>query len=279
MATRLTVCLSFDFDAMSVWLATFEKHGPQAISRGEFGARVGVPRILELLDQFDASATFFTPAHTARTYPETIKVIHSRGHEIGSHGDFHENFEDLTVEDEERVFSTSREVLNDLTGYEPVGFRCPAGDFSPNTLKLLVDFGYEYDASLAGDDFRPYRCRIGDSWTPDGPYRFGAESQLVELPTGFIVDDFPYFEFNFSPYLGGNSEPDKVERIWRAEFDYMRDHVPDGVFIVSMHPQCIGRGSRMALLERFITHVRESGGVFITMRDAAAEWDAANPPT
>jgi peptidoglycan-N-acetylglucosamine deacetylase len=102
---------------------------------------------------------------------------------------------------------------------------------------------------------------------------------LVELPIGFIMDDFPYFEFNFFPPMTGNAEPDKVERIWRAEFDYMREHAPEGVLIISMHPQCIGRGSRMAMLERFLTHVKDSGGQFVTARAAAATWFAANTPT
>src|SRR5579864_2776188 len=163
---------------MSVWLATFKKLGAQAISRGEFGARVGVPRILDLLDRFDARATFFTPGHTALTYPAVMQEIHFRGHEIASHGHFHENFEHLSLDEEIDVFKRSREVLSGITGYEPTGFRCPAGDFSPHTISLLNEFGYLYDSSLAGDDFRPYRCRVGDTWTIDGPYRFGKETQL-----------------------------------------------------------------------------------------------------
>ena len=54
-----TVCLTFDFDAMSVWLGGFPRVTPAMLSRGEFGARVAVPRILELLRRFDIRATFF----------------------------------------------------------------------------------------------------------------------------------------------------------------------------------------------------------------------------
>lgn len=274
MPAPIRICLTFDFDAMSVWLATFKKTGPQAISRGEFGARVGVPRILDLLGRFDAKATFFTPGHTALTYPGVVRSIHEHGHEIGSHGHFHENFEDLALEEERRVFTVSREVLSGLTGYDPVGFRCPAGDFSANTVSLLSEFGYEYDASLAGDDFRPYPCRTGDSWTPDGPYVFGEETDVLEIPTGFVVDDFPYFEFDFTAQISGDAEPEKIERIWRAEFDYMAEHVSDGIFILAMHPQCIGHGSRMMMLERLLKHMQSAGGTFVAMRDAAAEWKA-----
>jgi peptidoglycan/xylan/chitin deacetylase (PgdA/CDA1 family) len=274
VARPLKICLTFDFDAMSVWLATFKKTGPQAVSRGEFGARVGVPRILDLLDRFDASATFFTPGHTALTYPDVVREIHARGHEIGSHGQFHENFEHLTLEEETRVFVRSREILRDLTGYDPIGLRCPAGDFSENTVQLLNDFGYRYDSSLAGDDFTPYRCRTGDSWTPDGPYVFGEETDVLEFPVGFLMDDFPYFEFDYTAQISGDAEPEKIRRIWQAEFDYMREHVPHGVFTIAMHPQCIGHGSRIAMLERLLVHMRDCGGTFVSMRDVAAEWSA-----
>jgi peptidoglycan/xylan/chitin deacetylase (PgdA/CDA1 family) len=235
---------------------------------------VGVPRILDLLQRFDATATFFTPGHTALTYPEVVREIHAQGHEIGSHGHFHENFEELTLPEEEREFRLSREVLSDITGYDPVGFRCPAGDFSQNTVRLLNELGYQYDSSLAGDDFTPYPCRVGDSWTPDGPYVFGEETSLLEIPVGFIMDDFPYFEFDFTAQISGDAEPEKIERIWRAEFDYMAEHVPDGIFIIALHPQCIGHGSRMAMLERLCVHMQAAGGTFVTMREAAAEWTA-----
>ena len=58
-----TVCLTFDFDALSVWLGSFGIDTPTAMSRGEFGARVGVPRILRLLAREQINATFYIPGH------------------------------------------------------------------------------------------------------------------------------------------------------------------------------------------------------------------------
>lgn len=267
MHRPFSVCLSFDFDAMSLWLATFKKTGPQSISRGEYGARVGLPRILALLAKFDAKATFFTPVHTIRTYPDQVRSIVADGHEIASHGDFHEIFEELDEDEERRVIETSVSVIGDIAGAPPVGFRAPAGDLSQRTLPLLVEYGFKYDSSLMGDDFTPYRCRIGDTWTPDGPYVFGNESRLVELPISFLMDDFPYFEFNFFPYLVGQADPKAVGSIWESELDYMVDNLDEGVFVVAMHPQCIGRGSRMAMLERFMEHARARGAAFERMID------------
>ena len=58
-AENTTVCLSFDFDAISVWLGSFGTSTPTAMSRGEFGANVGTPRILDLLEREDVPASWF----------------------------------------------------------------------------------------------------------------------------------------------------------------------------------------------------------------------------
>ena len=62
-----TVCLSFDWDGVSVWMAGGATDA-RSLSRGEFGPRVGIPRLLELCGRLGISATFFTPGHTADTF-------------------------------------------------------------------------------------------------------------------------------------------------------------------------------------------------------------------
>src|SRR5829696_6854664 len=85
-----TICLSFDFDAISLWIGPFEARSPSMISRGEFGA-VGVGRVLALLEHKGIPATFFVTGHTAETYPSLARDIAAAGHEIGHHGYLHEN--------------------------------------------------------------------------------------------------------------------------------------------------------------------------------------------
>src|SRR4029079_13692624 len=65
---RMASCLCFDFDALSLWLGLFRFNTANRLSRGEFGATVAVPRILELLDRHDLRATLFVPAHTAQVF-------------------------------------------------------------------------------------------------------------------------------------------------------------------------------------------------------------------
>ena len=90
---RLTIALTFDHDAIS---SEVERGGgPVLISRGEFGPRVGVPRILDLLGRHRIAATFFVPGHTVVTFPDSVAAIVAAGHEVGCHGWAHEDLAKL----------------------------------------------------------------------------------------------------------------------------------------------------------------------------------------
>lgn len=265
-----TVCLSFDFDAISLWIGPMGAKSPSMISRGEFGA-VAVPRILRILEREGIPATFFVTGHTAETYPAQTRAIAAAGHEIGHHGYLHENPIDLTPDEEERVMIRGLDALDSVAGVRPVGYRSPAWDNSSTTIDLLLRYGFRYESSLMADDFSPYWCRTGDVIDPDGPYRFGSTVDLVEMPVSWLLDDFPHFEYirlanRVSP---GLSPASKVEEIWRDEFDFMVREILDGVFTLTMHPQVIGRGHRLLMLERLIAHFRASGAQFTTMSAAA----------
>jgi peptidoglycan-N-acetylglucosamine deacetylase len=270
--SRATVCLSFDFDAISLWIGPMGATSPSMISRGEFGV-VGVERILRLLDRTGIPATFFVTGHTADTYPDSVKAIVAAGHEVGHHGYLHENPVGLASKDREReVLELGLAALARAGCSRPVGYRSPSWDNSPHTVGLLLEAGFRYESSLMGKDFEPYWCRTGDVIHLDGPYEFGPEVDLVELPVSWILDDFPHFEYvrvanRVSP---GLSAPSKVEEIWRGEFDYMYRDMPGGVYTLTMHPQVIGRGHRMLLLERLIAYFQQHDGVrFTTLATAA----------
>ena len=280
-ANSATVCLTFDFDAISLWIGPFGATSPSAISRGEFGA-IGARRILDLLDRKGIPASFFVTGHTADTYPEIVRDIAAAGHEIGHHGYLHENPISLGSREKEReILERGFDALERAAGVRPAGYRSPSWDNSPYTIELLLEHGFRYESSLMGNDFTPYWCRVGDEIRPDGPYGFGPEGDLVEMPVSWILDDFPHFE---NVYLAsglltvGLSAPSKVEEIWRGEFDFMRRSVPNGVFNLTMHPQVIGRGHRMLMLERLIDYVGGQPGVtFSRLGDAAEAFRAANP--
>jgi peptidoglycan-N-acetylglucosamine deacetylase len=276
MATNISVCLSFDFDAMSVWLGSLNAASPSAISRGEFGA-VATERLLQMLARWEIRSTWFIPGHTIDTYPDLVRRIADAGHEMGHHNYCHENPISLSLEEERGVLDRGTDAIRRITGKPPEGFRSPAWDLSPHSLGLLLERGFLYDSSLMGNDYTPYYCRIGDVPAKDGPYVFGREVDLVELPVTWGLDDFPAFEWLYGVNQG-LSAPSQVYERWAGDFDYMCEFVGEGVYCLTMHPQVIGRGHRLLMLHRLVEHMKERAGVsFMTMAEVAREWKSRHP--
>jgi len=273
---RLTVALTFDHDAISSEVRRGD--GPMTISRGEFGPRVGARRVLELLDREGIPSTWFVPGHTIETFPESVAAVVAAGHELACHGWLHEDLSTLTPDGERAVLARSVEALIGITGEHPRGFRAPYWALSPRTLGLVQELGFSYDSSLMDDDVRLHRVRFGDEHdAAAGTSRLGAPGRLVEVPISWALDDWPHFE----PGTGGvgpMSAPSKVLEIWLEELRWAHEREPGGVLTITMHPEAIGRGSRMRLLERFVAEAKGLGGVIFDRLDAVVErWSAANP--
>jgi peptidoglycan-N-acetylglucosamine deacetylase len=263
-----TVCLTFDFDALSVWFG-YERTTPAMLARGEYGARVGVPRVLDLLERDGLRATFFVPGHTVESFPQETAAVLERGHEIAHHSYSHVDPSQQSREEEVVDMDRALDVLDRL-GVKPLGYRSPSADLSQSTLELVEEHGFVYDSSLMADDYRPFHPRIGDRVSRNEPLERGRESPLWELPMSFELDDWVHFQFNFEPYRKGGATPSSVLEIWREEFDWMHEHVEEGVLTVCMHPQVIGRGHRIAMLDRFVEHCLTAGARFSALGDVAA---------
>lgn len=277
MTPRHVVCLTFDFDVISSWI----NRGlttPTPISRGEFGL-VGAERILALLRRHDIRATWFVPGHTLDTYPDVCRRIHDAGHEIAHHGYLHEPPATLTVEQEEAVLVRGSEAIRRITGLDPRGYRSPSWDLSLDTVRLLIDHGFLYDSSMMAQDDQPYRARQGDLIAPDRPVQWGKPTRLIEMPISWSLDDFPHFEYRRTEtYLQpGLMRAEDVLGNWIADFRYMMENVDWGVLTYTFHPQVIGRGHRMLVLERLIQTVSELGGSFGRMDELAREYGERVP--
>ncbi len=272
-----TVCLSFDFDGIAIWVSTFKQVTPTPLSRGEFGARVGIDRILSVLKVHGVPATFFVPAHTAASFPEALERIQSAGHEVACHGYVHESPVNLSLADEIDLLRRSMDALAVATGSRPLGYRSPAWDLSPNTIEVLESHGFLYDSSLMADDYQVYRPRTGDQVTADRLTR-GRASRILEFPVAWELDDYPYFHFASKPLNQGLRDTEDVLRVWKAEFDYCHREVTDGVFTLTMHPEIIGRGPRVRMLSQLLDHMQQSGSVRFSTMSAHARGIAGQPP-
>jgi peptidoglycan/xylan/chitin deacetylase (PgdA/CDA1 family) len=272
----LSVCLTFDFDALSPWVFEMADGNVAALSRGEFGA-VAVPRILKLLERHEIRTTFFVPGHTALAYPELVREIAAAGHELGHHGWVHEGLSRLEPARERELLQRGLDALDRVAGARPLGYRAPGVDVSVNTVDILLEHGFRYDASFSGSDFEPYYLRRGDRFPVDGPYEFGESVDLVGIPFSWGLSDFQYFEF--VPGITVRQDtPSAVYEIWHGELEWAHANAPGGVYDLVMHPQAIGRGHRLVMVERLIEAAKALDGVvFEPLGEYAARWRAEHP--
>lgn len=277
---RHIVCLTFDFDAMSGFIAR-GLTSPSAISRGEFGANVAAPRLLALLARYGIPTSWYVPGHTLETYPEVCARICEAGHEIGHHGWTHVPPAALTREQEEEALVRANDQIRRLTGRGASGYRSPSWDLSRHSVELLLKHEFLYDSSMMGDDYTPYRVRQGDVISLEAPACLGAETSLIEMPVSWTLDDFPHFEFlrTESTILPGLMNAGSVLENWTDDFLYMRDHLDWGVITYTFHPFVIGRGHRAAILERLIRTLVDNGADFMTLEGAAREFEGRTSGT
>ncbi len=271
-APRLTVALTVDHDAISDSVRRGDP--PVKVSHAEFGPRVGAPRLLELFARESIPATWFIPGHTLETWPEQAREIAASGHELGAHGWFHEDFAELGRDETREVLERSRDALEAVAGAAPQGFRAPYWTLAAHTIELVQAAGFRYDSSLMAGDAWPYRVRHGDRHSVTEGTTWGREGTLIEVPVYWAQDDWIYFEPG--PGRDALSAPSKVLEIWTEEVRWAWEHEPGGLFMLTVHPECIGRGHRMRLLERFIAAIRELDGVVFDRLDRYLDrWEAA----
>ena len=270
---RLTVALTFDHDSISDGVRRGDS--PVKMSHAEFGVRVGAPRIVELLEARGIASSWFVPGHTLETFPESTAAILDGGHEIGCHGWFHEDAATLAVDEEREMVERCAAAVETAAGTRPRGWRAPYWSLGARSLEIVEAAGFVYDSSLMADDYRLYRVRHGDRHSVTEGSRFGREGALVEVPVAWPLDDWPHFEPSSDSGRDGLSAPSKVLEIWTEELHYAHAHAPGGLLTVTMHPECIGRGHRMAMLERFIEAAAALDGVVFGRLDAYVEaWSA-----
>jgi peptidoglycan-N-acetylglucosamine deacetylase len=266
---RIAVNLGTDFDAQCLWLGAFNKPSPSYMSRGEFGAEVGVPRLLELYGRFDVTTSWFTPGHTVDTFPDACRRIRDAGHEFGNHGYYHENPTKISPETEERLIDLAMQTFDKQLGLRPTGYRSPYWDYSDSTLDLVEKFGFKYDSSLMGRDLVPYRPRRWQVHWEQGNVA-GKASQVLEIPVSWYLDDFPPLAY-VTGLQPGMQDTETIYRRWRDIFDYGYQRVEHPVYVSCVHPQIIGQAHHLLWYERLIEYIASKDGVWFATCDQIAD--------
>ncbi len=259
-STTCVALLTFDLDGESSLLRRYpeaEKH-PSLFSTAQFGPKVGVFRILDLLDRYGIRSTFFIPGWVAERNQETVRLIQRRGHEVAHHGYLHEAPSSVEPQEEAAILDRGIRILEGITGQRPLGYRSPSWELSEHSLELLAERGFLYESSLMGDDV-PYLVP-----TSRGP--------LVELPVQWALDDAPYYVHQpLLDRLGPMASPHQVYNAWQWEFDGAYQY--GRLFMLTMHPQVTGRLAKVMVLERLVQYIRSHANVeFLRCIDVAQRW-------
>jgi polysaccharide deacetylase family protein (PEP-CTERM system associated) len=139
--------------------------------------------IFELLDELGAKATFFVLGMTAERYPDLVRAIAAKGHEVACHGFAHRRVPTQTQDELRADVERCAELLEELSGKRPVGYRAPAFSITRDTTwayDVLADLGFRYDSSQYDSPRIPRRIRP----VPRTPY-------LLELGSGRKIWEFP----------------------------------------------------------------------------------------
>jgi peptidoglycan/xylan/chitin deacetylase (PgdA/CDA1 family) len=244
-AYSFTLFLSFDLDVDSAEVLRGED--PVALSRGRFAVKRGLWKVLNILEMFGVKSTFFVPGWVAEKYEDVVREILSKGHEVAAHGYLHEKFDLLSKSEEENVFYNMVNAIRKVTGAAPKGFRAPYWRFSPRTLENIVKYNLIYDSSLMDEEV-PYVINVGDR-------------NVVELPVDWRLDDWVFLEtnrcINYRDLLD----------MWVDEIDYANE--VNGYISITLHPQCIGRGARIRILEALLSEAIKRNAWIPTGRELA----------
>lgn len=290
MTKDIQVAFGVDVDAVAGMLGSYGgEDSPCDISRGLFSGEVGGPRLLRLFEKYSLPATWFVPGHSIETFPDLTRMIVDAGHEIGVHGYSHENPIAMNRKQETAILDRSIELIEKVSGRRPTGYVAPWWEFSPVTNEILLERGIKYDHSLMHRDFEPYYVRVGDSWkkidyTQDAeawmePLVRGEETDLVEIPANWYLDDLPPMMFiKASPNSHGFVNPRDIEQMWRDQFDWVYREMDQAVFTMTIHPDVSGRPQVLLMLERLIEHINSHEGVNWLKFDQIADSFLARSP-
>ena len=288
MGKKRVLCgYGIDVDAVSGWINTRDGSRVSAtdVSRGCFGGTVGTERLLKLWDEYNIKTTWFIPGHSIESFPETMAKVRDAGHEIGLHGYTHEFVGTMSEKQQRDILTKSIDVLTTFCGKKPRGWTAPAWDTSPISIKLLEEYGIEYDHSKMDHDCQPYYVsdhyeylttdysKEAETWMQ--PMKDLKPSTIVEIPADWHKDDWPAL----NPHLGkpahGYVDTYVIEKQWLEAFDYYYEHYDSFIFPMSIHPQVSGKGFVMKMHERIIKYLNSKDGVeWMTFEQMVDEFKA-----
>jgi allantoinase len=216
-----------------------------AWSHREYGHRVGVFRVLDVLQKHGITPTIAMDALTAEHYPFLVRHCLTRGCEIIAHGiSVNRTITSRMSENEEREYiRASIGAISHATGREPLGWLGPESGESARTPQLLAESGIGYVCDWANDE-QPYRMKM-----PQG--------ELHALPVSFPLDDInALWERHIDIDRYGEMIHETFDTLYREGADNAR------LLVLNVHPFLIGQPFRIGTLESALAHIVKHDAVW-----------------
>lgn len=213
----------------------------------EYGTRVGIWRIMEILDRHDVRATVALNSDVCEHEPEIVEAGRKRGWEFMGHGETNSRPLNGMGEDEERaVIRNARRRIEEATGAAPRGWLGPARAETFDTPRLLVEEGFEY---------------VGDFVNDDQPYRMETESgTLYSIPYSTEINDIGLL-------TSYNMSGPEFEECITDQFDVLYEEGKEPgngkVMAISLHPYLTGLPYRSKYLDTALEYITDHPDVWL----------------
>lgn len=225
------------------------------ITDRQFGERVGIFRLLDLLRGEGVKTTFFCSGAIVENFPETIQEAMADGHEISSQNYRHEYAFMQTREEQFEDVRRTVEIFKKVTGSPPFGYLSPGVEATDYTPYVLTELGYLYWVDLAHEEL-PYTLRLDNG-----------KEIVVMAHSGLLNSD--YFQYG----MQSRSQRD-VGAMWKDWFDcmYGEGETFPSLFSFVLHPYLVGRPHMAQVLKEFLRYVNGHPGVWFARHVDVARW-------
>jgi len=218
------------------------------ISWSQYGGKTGIWRFMRILDDTGIKATVCLNAKCAELFPEAVKELHKRGHEIAGHS----YTQDLVLPylsppEEKEVIQRCKRIITNTVGAQPVGWFSPVAAPTAHTAGFLAEEGFIWH---------------GDYNDSDLPY-------LFESPKGKLVA-IAHSDFTDNRTL--RSSPRDFYNVYKDTFDYLHKHEAPSLINLTVHAHFGGRPLMSAMLHELLVYMKSFPDVWFARHDEVARW-------
>lgn len=226
----------------------------------EYGMRVGIWRIMEVLDAAKVRSTVALNSAVCQVFPKVIEEMKKRGWEFMGHGITNsEDLARLSLEKEKEVIQTTLKTIEECTGKRPTGWLGPGLVETINTLDILGEEGVQYVGDWNNDDL-PYPMKV-------------KKGKLYSIPYSLEINDLPLF-------LRKNYSGQQYLQAVKDQFDtlYSDSKKLSRVMAIPIHPFLVGQPLNIRYFQRAIAHIKKHEGVwFATGSEIIEAYQSRHP--